>query len=337
MRDIVENGQMRNGIVTANGIIIDGNRRASLLNRAYRDREQYGWNLNDVDKCQYFKAIVLPQNAVEKDIQQLETMYQMGEDDKLDYNPIEKYLKCQDLRDVGFEEDEIAKMMNESKTDVIKMLSTLQLMKDYLNVYGYDEMYPMLEHAEDQFLTLNKALKDWQSRGALAKRCNWDYTDADIDDLKLICFDYIRSDQEGKEFRRICKPGIDGALFQDENIWETFRDDHFETLGAIETESDVDDVLNQHSNLDAIEVLKGRDNAWKGQIADRFKRNLKYSVRKLDDRLDDARPKEILEKAKNLLDSIDVEQDGFYDDPDVARLVADINRITYNFKKILRQ
>lgn len=337
MNDIVENGQIRHGIVTADGVIIDGNRRASLLNRAYHMRDQYGFSPTQVDKCRFFNAIILPKNATPKDIQQLETMYQMGEDDKLDYNAIEKYLKCEDLKDLGFGDDEIAKMMNVTKSDVPKMMATLGLMKEYLSTFGYDEMYPLLEHMEDQFLTLTKAVKDWTDRGALAQYCNWEYTDSDIDDLKVICYDYIRSGQEGKEFRRICKPGKDGAIFQDKHIWEDFRDAHFETVDSAEDDLSVDEALVEHPDQNPVDVLQARDKAWTQKISNNFKRNLRYNVSRLDDKLGDAKPKEILKKVKGLLESIDTDQDGFYDDPSVGELVRDINQITYRLKKLLKQ
>lgn len=334
MDDIVENGQLRHGIVTADGTIIDGNRRASLLNRAYRDREQYGYKPTEVERCRYFLAVILPQSATPRDIQQLETTYQMGEDDKLDYNPIEKYLKCQDLKDLGFGDDEIAKMMGRNKSDIAKWISTLPLMKEYLEYYGYDEMYPMLEQLEDLFLTLNKALKDWRDRGALARNCNWEYRDIDVDDLKIVCFDYMRYGQEGKEFRRICKPGKEGAIFQDEGIWKSFQEVHFKAMNEVE-EPSVDEVLAEYPNQDSIDVLKGRDARWKSNVEDRLKKNLKYNLSRLDDKIDDAKPREILTKIKDLLANIDTNKDGFYDDPEVAELVCDINRSTYHLKRLL--
>ena len=336
MDDLVENGQMRHGIVTADGVIIDGNRRASLLNRAYRERDKHKWSPVDVDKCRYFNAIILPQDAGPRDIQQLETTYQMGEDDKLDYNPIEKYLKVRDLTDVGFDVDEIAKMMRESVADVRKWQRTLVLMDEYLDSLDYEDMYPMLDHVEDQFLSLSKGLKDWQDRSVLAK-ANWDYTDADIDDLKLIAFDYIRFEQEGKEFRRICKPSKEGSIFQDETIWESFRDTHFETMDALDEKTVEEEIEDAPAGIDVVDVLKARDSKWKSEVSDSFKNNLKYSVRRLDDRMDDAKPKEILRKVRDLLKSIDTEQDGFLNDDSVAELVREINKITYRLKQELGQ
>ena len=85
LKSLTKLGQEKVGIITEDGIIIDGNRRAMLLNR--------------IPQIDYFKAIILP---VEHDgnpleIEKVETRYQLGEERKLDYNPIEIYLKIQQL------------------------------------------------------------------------------------------------------------------------------------------------------------------------------------------------------------------------------------------------
>ncbi len=75
IKDINDKGQLKTGIITTDGVIIDGNRRAMLLNK--------------LDK-KVFRAIVLPISFDENPlkIEELETTYQMGEDEKLGYNPI---------------------------------------------------------------------------------------------------------------------------------------------------------------------------------------------------------------------------------------------------------
>ena len=84
---VKEFGQQKVGIITKDGVIIDGNRRAMILNR--------------IDRTGLFKAIVLPVTLEENpiEIERLETTYQMGEDEKLRYNPIEKYLKAKQIFD----------------------------------------------------------------------------------------------------------------------------------------------------------------------------------------------------------------------------------------------
>lgn len=137
MESLLKIGQQRYGIVTSDGIIVDGNRRAMLLNRLFHKYEEYGYSYAEVEKSQYFLAIILPDDAEEKDIQQLETIYQMGEDDKLDYNPIEKYLKCKELKHLGFTEKQIAEFMSEKESQIKQWLEILTLMEEYLQEYDY--------------------------------------------------------------------------------------------------------------------------------------------------------------------------------------------------------
>ena len=94
MNSLVESGQQVHGIVTSDGVIIDGNRRAMLLNRIWFERKKWEKEKHNVDECEYFVALILPDNAERKEVMRLETTYQMGDDKKLDYNAIEKYLKC---------------------------------------------------------------------------------------------------------------------------------------------------------------------------------------------------------------------------------------------------
>lgn len=194
----------------------------------------------------------------------------------------------------------------------------------------------MLDKSEDLFINLEKALRDWRQKSKLAS-ANWEYTDTDIDDLKLIAFDYIRSGFEGKDFRRICKPGKDGSLFQNRRVWEAFSKRHFDTVDEIK-EPTVQEEMEDHEEItDVVQILRARDDHWKAQVEDPFKRNFKHSERWLDDDMDDAKPKEVLIKVKDLLGTIDTKQDGFLTDPDVANLVREINKMTYNLKRTLGQ
>lgn len=60
---LLKEHQQRHGIVTADGMIIDGNRRASLLNNIMADENI---PFNEKGHCQYFIAIILPEGADKK-------------------------------------------------------------------------------------------------------------------------------------------------------------------------------------------------------------------------------------------------------------------------------
>lgn len=142
-------GQQKVGIITKDGIIIDGNRRAMLLNKG--------------KKFDYFKAVVLDVTLEENplEIEKLETTYQMGEDEKVGYNATEKYIKSKllykKLTQSSYSSnplkhtpdnstiEKIAKWMGEESTEVVKYLNTMEVMDEYLEFLEYDGIYTQLD------------------------------------------------------------------------------------------------------------------------------------------------------------------------------------------------
>ena len=277
--DIERFGQKKVGIITADGIIIDGNRRAMLLNRGNR--------------FDYFKAIVLPvtleQNPLE--IEKLETSYQMGEDEKLGYNPIEKYLKSQNLRDKGVPVEDIAGWMNESISEIEKYIRTMEIMDEYLETFNYDKMYTQLDGREDLFLSVEK----WTHYlyGEASAKGFDGYTDDDVDDLKFIAFDYIRADYEGKEFRVLAEGNKEKHFFGDRDIWLDFKNKHLQSIGPIKSE---EEPIHMDS-LDLEKSLKDRDVRFRGRVIDLLKANVKEHQEKLGNRQYADQPDKLISKA----------------------------------------
>lgn len=323
--------QEKHGIVTSDGIIIDGNRRSMLLNNIMADSSI---PFNEKSHCQFFIAIILPDDADKKEILALETTYQMGEDAKVDYNPIEKYLKCKDLQDAGFTADDIAGMMDVKPGEVRTMLSALQLMDDYLDEYGYSGMYTQLDKNEDSFLKLDSALKKYRA----GVPSMWAYDpDADVSDLKLIAFDYIREGFEQTLFRNIIsapsanKPA--SSFFAKEEVWKDFRDRHFAITDAIE-ETSVDDIMATNPP-DLGRALKARDQQWKLKVEDDFEENYTRSLDKLNNHAEAARPLQLLIKACQALEVVDVTQDSFQTDGNIRGCVKSLDEFVEKFKNIL--
>lgn len=334
MDSLLKNGQQRYGIVTADGIIVDGNRRAMLLNRLFHKHDELGYTYGQVEHCMYFLAIILPDDAEERDIQQLETIYQMGEDDKLDYNPIEKYLKCKELKRLGFSEKDIAGFMSEDESQIKKWIKILDLMEDYLKEYDYDGIYTRLEKTEGPFVDLANYLDAYKNCGARA-RTDWTYTDSDISDLKLVCFDYIRARYEGKEFRDIAKTGKEGSIFFFKELWGDFLKQHQEnTPSDAET---VQELRERFPGEDLSLLLRQRDSTWIEQAKGQLKGNLNRFSRKLEDKRDAAKPADLIERALSALKSVDCEQSSFTEDPRIEDMIKEINKIAWEMKKILER
>lgn len=328
---LLKEHQEKHGIVTADGIIIDGNRRASLLNNIMADDSI---PFNEKSHCQYFVAIILPEDADRKEILALETTYQMGEDAKVDYNPIEKYLKCADLKGEGFHEEDIARMMDDTKSNVLMYLSVLKLMEDYLDEYDYTGMYTQLEKNEDSFQKLDSALKKYRA----GVPSMWDYDpDADVSDLKLIAFDYIREGFEQTLFRNIIqapspkKPA--SSFFAKKEVWESFRDKHFQTMDEV-TEDSVEDIMATNPP-DLGRALKARDKQWKAKVEDDFEENFIRSLDSLNNYVNAAKPLQQLIKACHALEVVDTDQESFLKDDSVKGCVQTLDEFVTEFKKIL--
>ena len=235
--------QQKVGIITKDGVIIDGNRRAMLLNK--------------IDRTGYFKAIVLPVTLEENpiEIERLETTYQMGEDEKLGYNPIEKYLKAKQIFDkltskiTGKEAIKtISDWMGESEGEIQKYLDTMAVMDEYLEYLDYDGIYTQLDSREDQFLSLTKWLNTFY--GESSKKAFDGYTDNDVDDLQIIAFDYLRfrNEYDGKEFRNLAEGINEKHFFGDKDIWKSFYSKHKEIISKLPKEPEIDFNSN---NLEA--------------------------------------------------------------------------------------
>ena len=328
---LLKEHQQKHGIVTSDGIIIDGNRRASLLNKIWNDDSiPYG----DKSHCQYFIAIILPDDADKKENLALETTYQMGEDAKVDYNPIEKYLKCKDLRDAGFTIEDIADMMDTKPNDIRTMLSALELMDEYLDTYGYTGMYTQLDKSEDSFLKLDSALKKYKS--GVSKM--WDYDpESDVSDLKLVAFDYIRLGFDQLSFRDIISVPTDkkpaSSFFAKKEVWEHFRDAHFDITDNIEEKS-VEDIRNtQPKSL--TEALKARDREWQRRVSEGMKDNFNQSIDSLSNHANAAKPLIQLKKARQALEVVDTTQSTFCS-PEAIECVKTIEEYINRFKSILK-
>ena len=330
-RRLLAEHQQQLGIVTSAGIIIDGNRRAMLLNDIMKDKSiEYSAKAH----CKYFDAIILPDDMDKKDILALETTYQMGEDAKVDYDPIEKYLKSKDLYSEGFFYEDIAGFMDIEPSEVKSMLSVLQLMDDYLDTYGYDGIYTQLDKREDKFIRLDIALKKYKAGVSTM----WDYDpEGDVSDLRMIAFDYIRAQFENNPFRSIitAPTGKNQAtsFFAQKDIWEAFRDSHMDMVDDVKEET-VEEIMKTNP-LNLSRRLKVRDTQWAQKIDEELQGNYGNSLDKLKNKSELGKPLALLIKACQALEVIDVELPSFTGDKKIKDYVSAIDNRICGFKKLL--
>ena len=331
-RDIEEKGQLKVGIITKDGIIIDGNRRAMLLNR--------------IKKYDYFRAVVLPVELKDDpiEIEKLETTYQMGEDEKLGYNPIEKYLKAKQLYiklKEQFDHKEsikkIANWMREKPAEIEHYLGVVDVVDRYLEYLQYDGIYAMADTRndgkEDLFLYLKKWIDTFRDKESNKAFDN--YKQSDVDDLETICFDYIRAkigkSYDGKIFRNIADGQKRNHYFGNREIWDSFRRYHMEHVFPALEKIECEIPINYDS--EKLEVhLSDRDSKYKDLVLDRLTTNIRTHNTELGYNRASDRPMELADDAYKAVDKINQKHESF-SAPDVQDRIEKLNELTTNMLK----
>ena len=302
--DIAKCGQMEAGIITADGILVDGNRRASLMWSILNDPDA---DPNEKARCERFRTVVLPENATQKDILRLETTYQLGTDEKVGYNAIEKYLHARDMEEKGFSIGEIEEYMGETNSSVQELLEVATLIDDYLDNCDCVGLYTRLPKGfEDDLLKLNTAIKKIR-KGSISwiptTRLNKVETD-----LKAVCFDYIRLNmkkEDGFEFRDILQTS-GGNFLQNEDVWNDFVENWQNAVDEVEEES-IDAIIDRASGDDLERELNKRDNQWREKVKDSMKDAFKNAKDIIDNQREKEKPTALLRKVINALNGVDLE------------------------------
>jgi len=330
--NLKEQGQKEYGIVTKDGVIIDGNRRVMLLRQKADELKE---------KPGFFIAVVLNQKLSDnrKEIIRLETAYQMGEDAKVDYGPIEKYLKCKDMIEAGFKVDEIAKTMGVRDGNIEEYLQIMDLMDQYLDNLGYKGIYTRLDKTEDLFINLNKVCRRWKKSSGMVR---WNFQDSDISDFRLLLFDFIRyvynapKGIESKEIRDALTKNSENSLFAHEKIWKEFSDRHFKDVGTITTnEKSVKELRDENSSRDFNSLAKSRDGLWAKRVDPLIKKNFGLASEALDNLQKREMPLDLLESAFKKLEAIDVDSLAFLNEEKVLIAVDKVRKIADSHKSLI--
>jgi len=330
MADIEKYGQKEVGIITKDGVIVDGNRRCMLLKKLAKKNHS---------NPTYFRAIVLPDVFSDnpKEIRKLETIYQMGADQPVDYNAIEKYLKCKELSQDDFTNEEIARFMGEKPAKIKEYLKILELMEEYLKTYGYEGMYTRLseEKVEGPFVDVRGYLETQESGKGIRSR-NWKPDSDNISDLKNIYFDHIRAGFGTHKIREIGNPSKGQGFFNHENLWNNFVKEYEEKIEPInESEKTLEDLKQERPDENIDNLIRGRDADWKKQTENLLKENLNKTKRDLEDLNEANAPMELLQRAKNTLEAINTDSNEF--DDSVLDMVKDINSILWDFQQVIKK
>jgi hypothetical protein len=136
-------------LITTSGVILNGNRRVAAMRDLFdRDKSTFG-------TFQFIDAAVLPAEATERDLDEIEVTLQMAVETKLEYTWINERLKIRRLMEEhDLSAQEIAKLMNYPKASMVnRELQELVLVEDYLERYRKEpkKSYKLVEDGAQIF------------------------------------------------------------------------------------------------------------------------------------------------------------------------------------------
>jgi ParB-like chromosome segregation protein Spo0J len=159
--DIRNRTQLRPGVVTEDGGVIDGNRRLAALRRLnHENRERF----------RNFEAVILPRGTTAEDRWRIEAGLQLGANERWDYSPINELLKVRD--GVRMYEEMIRTGRLKEDADPIQLVAKA--------IYGKTEAYirEMVRRLDliDEFLVFTKRPRAYDKVGAA--RLSEDFVEA---------------------------------------------------------------------------------------------------------------------------------------------------------------
>ena len=164
--DIRGKSQLTPGVVIADGGVIDGNRRLSVL-LSLADSEK------NATPYQYFEGVILPPDVSDEDRWRIEAGIQLGKDEKHDYSSINKILKIKEgLRIFGEDAAGIRQIANAlygtTEKEIAQTIKEINLIDEYLLCLGkkdaYNEVAGLTERFVEAVNTLEAATETSMSR-----------------------------------------------------------------------------------------------------------------------------------------------------------------------------
>jgi len=136
-------------LVTAFGVIVNGNRRLAAMRDLYtRDSQEFR-------RFEHIEVAVLPADATEDDLAQIETDFQIAPDMRLDYGWVEQALGLKhQTDDLGWSLEKAAAHWQETESELKRKLSVLALADQYLAHMGESGKYERIATDELAFKVL---------------------------------------------------------------------------------------------------------------------------------------------------------------------------------------
>ena len=213
-KDILKNGVLKAIVVDKNGIILDGNRRIAILRNIIKNESKITTNKQQL---QFKKPtlILLNEELNEIRIREIETVLQISEDEKVNYDPINMYLKINRLYserqkldpDTKKEKifEEIASLLGPKydKKFVRSSYDVFQIMEQWLRFFKKNKNYTWLKNKEDHYKQITNFYKSAKKGSINIKNLTGESSEEKLSKIQEVLFNLTAAQVEGKLFRKL--------------------------------------------------------------------------------------------------------------------------------------
>lgn len=146
--DLAKRGQREPAVITADGVLINGNRRGAALRKLYVE--------DDKQDARYIRAFVLPNDVTAQEILDLETELQVSRDYRQQYSWVNEGFLIEDIFEAsGKDWAKVAKRVRLKQDEARKIYTQLQQLHQLVEMSGGALDYTNFEDKESPFTELS--------------------------------------------------------------------------------------------------------------------------------------------------------------------------------------
>ncbi|GHU90453.1 hypothetical protein FACS1894202_10270 [Clostridia bacterium] len=298
-------GQREPGVVLADGRIIDGNRRFTCLRRLSAKNDRFN----------YFETIILDRDieSSAKQIKMLELSIQHGEESKVEYNIIDRLVGVyNDIVATGLlSVSEYARSTNEGENEVKKRVEVAELMVEFLEFINAPKQFYVVRDMQ-----IGGALEELPT---LLKKCT---SDDEREDLKIVAFTNLLMKPAGdiRNFMRKIRT-LASSSYLPEYVEEQ-KEIAVKVIDRLPPVGQVNDaVIRDQIRAD-------------GSVVMELENSLEKALAKTKRTEARNQPVTLIEKATNLLESIDTGIFRKLNDSELQRVKRQLSRLEETIEEI---
>jgi hypothetical protein len=151
-KDLRERNQLEPAVISAEGVLINGNRRSAALRSLYHDDHVLG--------ARYVRCLVLPDDATADELVNLETELQVARDFKEDYSWVNEAMLIEELYErEGRNFAHVARVMHRAESDVKSLYEKLQQLHQLVALSKGNRLHIDFSENESAFDELAKHIR----------------------------------------------------------------------------------------------------------------------------------------------------------------------------------